>query len=325
MSRSKYVWYHFAIIIIFVLPFTLWWLLSSDSDDNKMNISAFDKLKICTSFSIFSTVIWFWFNVTLLGSIYTEFWREPLSETFASYITPQEEPIIKDQSKVPEAAGDMLGSSIFYSKSELGEVAKQQVQQDIKDDMFAKGGKRSNILISDDELYQVMSDKDFDIIRNLFPDEEPYGMRLRKIQVSTIIFILNSINKYSRKKLKKIFTDPNQEFHYKNSDKKYNFAYEDVLKIKAEQASQLEQRQNTRRQQLVKIKTNKLLNEQQRVATRYVSNTLQQNELKNPYTILPLDLWFQPEKGATDIFSKKSCSCPVEMQGGPLNYSSLFT
>ena len=60
------------------------------------------------------------------------------------------------------------------------------------------------------------------------------------------------------------------------------------------------------------------------LSQKIISERLQQDEYKNPYNILPLDLWQKPEKTAKDIFSNKPCMCPHELRvDAKINYSDI--
>ena len=58
-------------------------------------------------------------------------------------------------------------------------------------------------------------------------------------------------------------------------------------------------------------------------ANIYKSKELMNAEYKNPYNILPLDLWYRPEKGAKDLTTGKSCVCPSELRLDDINYSTF--
>lgn len=51
------------------------------------------------------------------------------------------------------------------------------------------------------------------------------------------------------------------------------------------------------------------------------SRRLLEAEAHNPDIILPLDTWFKADQGAKDIFGKKSCDCPAELNTQKIMYS----
>lgn len=74
------------------------------------------------------------------------------------------------------------------------------------------------------------------------------------------------------------------------------------------------------RQKLVEDEVDNLQDIRLRTAVTYNSQGLLENEYKNPYTILPKDLWYRPAPGAKDIINGKSCNCPVQMTSDNINF-----
>lgn len=69
-----------------------------------------------------------------------------------------------------------------------------------------------------------------------------------------------------------------------------------------------------------------LLYERYYLAQKIISEKLEQDEFKNPYNILPLDLWYKPDKTAKDVLAKKPCMCPAEVKiNDKINYSDLYS
>ena len=67
-----------------------------------------------------------------------------------------------------------------------------------------------------------------------------------------------------------------------------------------------------------KLKTKRYMSAQE-----LISANLLKNETKNPYNILPMDMWFKAEAGAKDIFRNKPCMCPAELNlGGGMAYAT---
>jgi len=75
-----------------------------------------------------------------------------------------------------------------------------------------------------------------------------------------------------------------------------------------------------KRQELVENEMDNLKDIRLRSAITYNSQGLLENEYSNPYTILPKDQWFRPDKGAQDIINGKPCNCPMEVRNDKLNY-----
>lgn len=73
------------------------------------------------------------------------------------------------------------------------------------------------------------------------------------------------------------------------------------------------------RQNLVESEVDNLKDIRLRAAITYNSQALLDKEYGNPYTILPKDMWFRPEKGAKDILAGKSCNCPMEVSSDKMN------
>lgn len=67
-----------------------------------------------------------------------------------------------------------------------------------------------------------------------------------------------------------------------------------------------------------------LQNERYYLAQKIISDKLEQDEYKNPYNILPLDLWYQPQKTAKDVLSNEPCMCPGELRlDAKMNYVDI--
>jgi len=92
-------------------------------------------------------------------------------------------------------------------------------------------------------------------------------------------------------------------------------------KIEDLKNQQLEKIQEEEKQKLLEKEIQYLTDQRYVQGNIYKSESLLEHEYKNPYNILPLDLWFRPEAGAKDLIGGKSCDCPVELRLDSLNYS----
>lgn len=76
--------------------------------------------------------------------------------------------------------------------------------------------------------------------------------------------------------------------------------------------------------QLQVVEEEKLLDERDFQEQKIISDSLLNDEYQNPYNILPLDLWYQPQPGAKDLVTGTSCMCPAELNLRDMNYAQYI-